>query len=930
MKSKRKINLLYYIIIFTFIFGLIIPNVFASDKNNTNSKSNVEEIECSSAWTDEQLIKKYGITTSSEDNEDDNKKIKYTIKMTPSKEATNTTIVFTAKVKKGTIDGDNKLGKNDSIVVWTDGNGELDLSLTANASAKNKELQLDNKKCKGTITINVNTSTTKEKADYYKDKALDTSKKNTFDNVKGKREPLDCSGNVTDEIEQLICSARNALSKKNNLVNDNNNSYKFGTVKLNKTYKCNINDFKDVTTLTESKKFFAKDSDYRAEIKNDNSKYYYRNREYAYGWEEKNETATYTYNYDPGKAPTTVTDSCKIKCEEGVAVEYGPPIGSKAGLCFEYKVRVTSAVRCYMSSEPKGPDDKYNYCTPSPVCTGIGRSGTQYFVRQGGPNEEYDKCIKSCDGGKYTKTCSNKCYKKVYGSDTSKTINNREDYSTLKLDDGIAACKKLNPDGCYYTSGGTIKWSAGNSNAGRWYNEGSGRNPGSAYTAFKDGFYRHNYGNGNYCQDTCWWQMEECSKTKTNYYLNPNIAQSDYDANVNEYNKLLERCQAAASCSKKTAEFTISVDYTNSNNKKITIDFPYSTGKDTIPTNANTTETASNNDDSTIINDPEPQGCYKKGSNKNGFYQVAWSFPGSWINNKTGEVSYKKKTSGSGWRELPDKFCIPLDAQNVNQLWWNTYFANLLKKVPENSATSYENECVGGSKKGTIYDPFDTIDEKNITYNIHGKTKNFGYFGWNINVSCFYALNTDIPYTKSSTESSYKLQCSTSSESRVRTVDLTNLFPSTDGSEKIDDVSATGRTPGFNWSTYATISENKNAGYTSYPAKYLADVQKLGYSVYSNDYLDYEITLDKDKLVELKKYSNSVSGESGSTKNDKNYTVFDGTSTVSDKTGVTRYTSKLLGSLGSSIKRPSATARECNNMKNYGSDECQKAGEIKK
>ena len=235
-------------------------------------------------------------------------------------------------------------------------------------------------------------------------------------------------------------------------------------------------------------------------------------------------------------------------------------------------------------------------------------------------------------------------------------------------------------------------------------------------------------------------------------------------------------------------------------------------------------------------------------------------------------------------------------------------------------------KCESISKKGSIYNyiqTFTTDDIKNIDYNINGKTKNFGHFGWNISVSCFYALNTKIPVIEedsSSTDEKIPHECKTSSESaRVRTVDLTNLFPSTDGTNKNSDSTTTGRTPGFNWSTYATISENKNPTYTSSPAQYLADVQKLGYSVYSNNYLDYEITLDKAKLSELKKYTNGG--------NEKDYTAFDGTSTVSDKTGVTRYTSKLLDSLGSNIKRPSATARECNNMKNYGSNECQKHGE---
>ena len=38
--------------------------------------------------------------------------------------------------------------------------------------------------------------------------------------------------------------------------------------------------------------------------------------------------------------------TCNAKCEEIVSVEYGAPVASTAGLCFEYKVQVTSRVNC--------------------------------------------------------------------------------------------------------------------------------------------------------------------------------------------------------------------------------------------------------------------------------------------------------------------------------------------------------------------------------------------------------------------------------------------------------------------------------------------------------------------------------------------------------------------------------------------------------
>ena len=128
----------------------------------------------------------------------------------------------------------------------------------------------------------------------------------------------------------------------------------------------------------------------------------------------------YKYHYsclDRGKKVKTVNaGACKIKCEEAVKVEYGPPVASKAGLCFEYKVRVTSRVNCGVVAEPPKPESG-KLCTPLPACS---RSGGAVH-RQGGPSENFDNCVKSCDGGVYSDRCTNKCYKKVYGSTNVKS-----------------------------------------------------------------------------------------------------------------------------------------------------------------------------------------------------------------------------------------------------------------------------------------------------------------------------------------------------------------------------------------------------------------------------------------------------------------------------------------------------------------------------
>lgn len=921
---KKKNSLLLILCLISLFFG--IKNVNAVDKKEFTEK-------CKDKYSEDLIKNGFNPKVTTVVKKD---YTEFTYNMNPSAKYKNITMQIS--VSKGEIlNGKTEVKGNDSFTIRvknTKGSSntyedDFDVTLTSKDTEKVESLE-----CTGTITFSLSGES------YAGTKDSEPIAEIKID-IGGNQSAIDCN-NPANRNEIIICEAKKRRTNKNDYIFtalNSDGSRDENAILPSRSFKCDVNNFKvDRTKLTNSE-FYVSYKEYNDHL----SDLYYQNRKYLYGISTEKfpnskdkESYQYVYNYDPLNPTNGEKISCKRTCEEGVVVEYGPPVASKAGLCFEYKIRVTSAVRCYSDlNSIKTPGNPTTVCTPGPTCTGVGRHGT-YHVTEGGPSKEYDKCIKSCDGGKYTKSCSNKCYKKVYGSSTKTSNNNNNSASTLKLSgdstyDKIEECiskSSKNHGGCYVRQGRSIVWKDnGRMNRGRWYvTSGWSR---SGYKVFlDDGFMRHDYG-GDFCHDSCSWNSNDCS---SNEYLNYGYAESDYKANMKIYKKLVDRCKAAATCSTSLAEFTISVDYTNSNKKKVTIDFPYSSEADKLGTDQS--NSTNKNENTTIINEPAPNGCFLT-TNKNAqFYQAAWSFPGSWINNKTGEVSYKPKKTSDGWRSLPDKFCIPLDAQNVNTAWWNSYYGTQLQSFSKTSISSASaiEKCKSISEKGSIYNYKQTFTKDDIDYNINGKTKKFGHFGWNISVSCFYALNTSIPkVTENSTTTDDKtpLECKTSSESRVRTVDLTNLFPSTDGTTKNSDSTTTGRTPGFNWSTYATISENKNPTYTSSPAQYLADVQKLGYSVYSNNYLDYEITLDKAKLAELKKYGNSVSGTSGSTKKDKNYTAFDGTSTVSDKTGVTRYTSNLLGSLGSNIKRPRPAARECNNMKNYDSDECQKAGETK-
>lgn len=142
----------------------------------------------------------------------------------------------------------------------------------------------------------------------------------------------------------------------------------------------------------------------------------------------------------------TVLDNnaCNVTCQEQLEVTYDPPQATKAGLCIQYKVTVKSKVTC--KTELKSGNINWpstpSFCSYSPICEG------NEAETQAGPNEEFDSCISSCDGGAYSQSCINTCYNKVYGtkkkenktsivkntsSSKSMSINNTNSTNILQL-----------------------------------------------------------------------------------------------------------------------------------------------------------------------------------------------------------------------------------------------------------------------------------------------------------------------------------------------------------------------------------------------------------------------------------------------------------------------------------------------------------------
>ena len=783
---------------------------------------------------------------------------------------------------------------------------------------------------------------------------------------------IDCTNYASKyketEFNYNFCKDKLAAEKSSTTRNFTIKNYKKDTAGI----KSSMIKYEEINgTLKEIKDPLAFKCNYKDTISgiSKNDEEYYVNKNYIHG----KGTITITegqYVYTGEYSNTTKkAASCELECEEIVKVEYGPPVASKAGLCFEYKVKVTSRVNCAMKKEPTPPPKQY-ICTPTPWCNHPGG----YPDHQGGPDDEFDECVSKCDGGIYSDRCTNKCYKQVYGEslvrETAGTLIEYGDGKTVDRSKLLYQFKY---------QGGEVVWDVGGKRVRRYeiasdgsksYPAGPG-GPKQHSHASRDVItdsYWHKHNSWGYptsyyyyydktgipkiehCSSTdCWWELNksDACKDKSNYrYLNhpsvytdrygtkyPGVSAQEQDKKENQklYEELKKKCSAYASCNTTTAEFTISVDYTEKGNKtKQTIEFPYSNDKkNTITSKNNNASCLPGEDQGSILLSYD--GCYKCGKvSENRMYMTEWSFPGTWIHNKNGNIAYvPTSVNNTSWRYIKNKFCLPLNIANVNEKWYNYYQAKVNGNDPTYSYnnTEYMNNitCPDGSK---ITNPCNyketTITESDkIDYNINATARSFGMYEWDINISCFYAINDVFPKVKETDKCESKCTSSNSGKDDnkvIRQVDLNNLFPDKSGNQ-LASSDTTGRTPGFNWTSFADQTK-KDTDYTSLPSNYAKWIQAKGTSVYSDRYLDYEINLTKEIITELKKEVNTGLG--------KNYTNWQGDVEINS---VTNYQSPLFrngGILSKNSKYPVGDAITCNNMKNYASTECEDfSGEVR-
>ena len=298
--------------------------------------------------------------------------------------------------------------------------------------------------------------------------------------------------------------------------------------------------------------------------------------------------------------------------------------------------------------------------------------------------------------------------------------------------------------------------------------------------------------------------------------------------------------------------------------------------------------------------------CYGD-SEKNYHYINRISFPGTYLDTTKGITHRNPDCDGQDiYSFQKDSFCVDPALPNINTKWWLWDQGNEKEGIdPRDQSKKPAHK----TETDTLNQSYLRYAESDADYNIKGVIENFGYLGWNINVSCFYAINNDPP-TKEEDCKEGDEKCKTTIENvDTKPISLTDLFPASDdttknenvkevvNTKKSDDIvpkklnstkkdetgtvvkvanekEETGRTPGYNWTCDATdtrikadpnsknYSESHN--YIVAPVALRKQIEDYGDSVIGDEKeLDYRIVLTSQNLKEIKNYNKEKENGNG-------------------------------------------------------------------
>ena len=617
---------------------------------------------------------------------------------------------------------------------------------------------------------------------------------------------------------------------------------------------------------------------------------------------KKNKTKKLSYNYDDNLMPLKVANSSN---NIEITIDGKKETIDYCSTTAMNKIAGITNYNEFVAALNRVADKIYNVATNTNsgnyVLSSTGQNGYRYYNWNANTN--------SCYWNRYAdvyKRNMNVVKSLVYDDEMFSTnkYTAAPDQRIVIRQDTIAARQKLYSDSGYYGN---------NSLASISYYTGD--------KGFKVGHYTNN---GTTCNDSC------VMYTTDNNCIVPGDTDSNYDEayrqyliSLSHYQDALNRCVAKAECNKDTATYRMSVNPSTANTdiKVCAAGDKNKVGKDCI-------SWVQENSKTTMVDKIEPQKplkyakgvCYNSTDDNNDYHNII-SFPGTWQRNKDGSFRFTPPANNSGYTYHEKQYCVDPSVGDINIDWWKWDQVSLRSE----DGKANVNYSKVRDTLGVEYNKY------NGKYNIYGKMEKFGYFNWELDFSCFYAVNNDgdlcsgndcptSPKTTITTTNGLK-------NSDTRTISLDDPFPTasqtasklsdditpkklnnTTTEEKVTKVadSSVGRTPGYNWSCEATNLGIKD--YVIAPTALTLKIKEENSKIYDNNSgeLDYKIEITSSQIKEIRKYNES-------------HNYFDYKDNYSEQNGIRFYNSSFLSNKQYvTILDDIKPKKLCNNLKSNG------------
>lgn len=529
-----------------------------------------------------------------------------------------------------------------------------------------------------------------------------------------------------------------------------------------------------------------------------------------------------------------------IVCTETYTAQGDIPKLVKAGAGFSYQANYTISRSCNIT-QIRRPSRKPQ-CSASTSCDCSYKYNGQmyYHETEAGPNDEFDKCVNTCDGGKYTQNCINTCYSKVYGNKRNTNFTNKFSIESKNSNIKFMA----DEPGVSYDVPASSLQPSGRGTSSKGY-------PGNLYEL-----------NGTSCfvSDACNRGGYGCT-----FHVSVGPSGCSWDPE-GDY-----RAELAASASELSSMAAYQGSAIPLGNYTYNITDTYLKGTDGRPyvwtvnstSNPAVSVVGGNQVYSNVTRTTAPLGnsgggnaTYSPSANKS--VNITVSLPLSYVNKITGKVGYST-TGGSS-----DSFQVAYTESGYakTRLQQITGF-NSVAYYHENGERKYYTD-IHSKDTNVTYQNGKPVLFRTTPYNIVVTSNNVGGGNFSSNIDCYYGVYNEY----------YNYECDTHCDPKKEICDcgIQYIFRPI----VLEDVFPNAREPRFNWSSRAVQQANESLyGIKVDPVALTKEIERKGQRIYetSSGETDYVFILTADNIKSIKNYNSHVEDFNGD--KDRNYLDYD-------------------------------------------------------